>query len=184
MSGQTIVLGGLIAEANSDVHRRVPLLADIPLLGDLFRYDSVVESRNELLIIMTPRVVRSYLDAEMVKQVESSRMNWVLSDVVGLHGPSGLKGRTDHWADEETQAIYPTHVPAEGEIVLPPAGAEPQAIPEQAPLPVVPMTDAERYEQGNFEAARADFQTDAGRIPPAARQAAYDQLTPLPPTRP
>jgi type II secretion system protein D len=187
LSGQTIVLGGLITRSTTDVHRRVPLIAEIPIVGDLFRYDFTRETRSELLIIMTPRVVRNYLDAEMVKQVEASRMNWVLGDVVGLHGPSGLKGRTDLWSDEETHAIYPTHVPAEGETVLPPAGTEPQAIPQQAPLPTVPMTDAAdagRIEQVYYDAAPADFQREAGQVPPPARQAAYDQLTPLPPTKP
>src|SRR5690606_16844412 len=42
-SGQTIVLSGLLTKESFDIHRRVPLLADIPLLGDLFRYDSVSE---------------------------------------------------------------------------------------------------------------------------------------------
>ncbi len=58
MSGQTVVLSGLMTKRTLDIHRRVPLLADIPLLGNLFRYDSVSEQRTELLIIMTPRIVK------------------------------------------------------------------------------------------------------------------------------
>jgi hypothetical protein len=189
ISGQTIVLGGLITKATTDVHRRVPLIAEIPLVGDLFRYDFTRETRTELLIIMTPRVVRNYLDAEMIKQVEASRMNWVLSDVLGLHGPSGLKGRTDHWGDDETHAVYPTHVPTGEELILPPAGTELQAVPEQAPLPAVPMTDAAdaadagRFERVHYEASPAAFQSGSGPNPPAERQSVYDRLTPLPPTR-
>jgi type II secretory pathway component GspD/PulD (secretin) len=38
VSGQTIVLSGLLTKRDEALHRRVPLLADIPLLGDLFRY--------------------------------------------------------------------------------------------------------------------------------------------------
>ena len=72
-----------------DVHRRVPLLADIPLIGDLFRYDSVAEQRTELLIIMTPQIIYNKLDSDLVKQIESSRMSWILSDVVNLHGEAG-----------------------------------------------------------------------------------------------
>jgi general secretion pathway protein D len=118
-SGQTIVLSGLLTKETFDIHRRVPLLADIPLLGDFFRYDSVSEERTELLIILTPRVIRSELDAEMIKQVESSRMSYVLCDVVNMHGPSGLKSRCDDWTAAEAPSVYPTEVPTEDFSPLP-----------------------------------------------------------------
>jgi type II secretion system protein D len=125
MSGQTVVLSGLLTKQTTDVHRRVPLLSEIPLLGDLFRYDFVSEQRTELLIILTPRVMRNELDAEMIKQVESSRMSWVLCDVIDLHGPSGLKSRCDDWT-AETEAIYPGMLPPGAELVEPaPVPAQP-----------------------------------------------------------
>lgn len=114
-SGQTIVLSGLLTKSTFDLHRRVPLLADIPLIGDLFRYDAVQQTRKELLIILTPRVIRSELDAEMLKQVESSRMSWVLSDVIEMHGPSGLRTRGDSWDD--VPGCYPTELPPEGPVL-------------------------------------------------------------------
>jgi len=133
-SGQTIVLSGLLTKSTFDIHRRVPLLADIPLLGDFFRFDSVSEERTELLIIMTPRVIRNEADAEMLKQVESSRMSWVMCDVVTMHGPSGLRSRNDEWGDGETDAVYPCHVPTEGEI---PMGSESYPVsPAPAAQPV------------------------------------------------
>jgi hypothetical protein len=114
MSGQTVVLSGLLTKQTTDVQRRVPLLSEIPLLGDLFRYDFVSEQRTELLIILTPRVMRNELDAEMIKQVESSRMSWVLCDVIDLHGPSGLKSRCDDWtAETEAELVEPAPVPAQ-----------------------------------------------------------------------
>ncbi|CAN0346107.1 unnamed protein product, partial [Ectocarpus sp. 4 AP-2014] len=132
-SGQTVVLTGLLTKRTFDVHRRVPLLADIPLLGDLFRYDGVEESRTELLIILTPRVIRSELDMEMLKQVESSRMSWVLSDVIDMHGPAGLRTRGDAW--QETEACFPTHVPTEVEMGHPTLGeATPRPMPSEPAL--------------------------------------------------
>jgi len=110
VSGQTIVLSGLITKEDTALHRRVPLLADIPLLGDLFRFDSVSTRRRELLIIMTPHVVRGRFEAEMLKQVESARMNWCLSDVVDLHGPAGLRSATDREGAAEAETVYPTEV--------------------------------------------------------------------------
>ncbi len=118
VSGQTVVLGGLIETTKSDVHRRVPIIADIPLLGDLFRYDSVAEERRELLIILTPQIVYTKMDSDLVKQIESSRMSWILGDVVNLHGEAGLRSRCDEWYDGEMESIYPNFVPEEGFLPL------------------------------------------------------------------
>ncbi|MGC4003613.1 MAG: secretin N-terminal domain-containing protein [Pirellulales bacterium] len=110
-SGQTIILGGLISKTKTEFSRRAPFLSDIPVLGHLFRYDSSAISRRELLIIMTPRVVRTQQDAELIKQVESARMSWCLADVMRIHGPSGLKTRKDHWGEGETLVVYPDATP-------------------------------------------------------------------------
>jgi len=118
LSGQTVVLGGLLQTRKFDVHRRVPLLADIPLLGDLFRYDSVAEERRELLIILTPRIIYGKEDADLVKQIESSRMSWILGDVINLHGEVGLRSRCDEWQDADIEAVFPAHIPEEGLLPL------------------------------------------------------------------
>ncbi|APZ93438.1 secretin N-terminal domain-containing protein [Fuerstiella marisgermanici] len=80
-SGQTIVIGGLITNSNQTLSRRVPWLGDLPLLGNLFRYDGHTNRRTELLIILTPHVIAGRSEAEYLKQVEMSRMSWVSSDV-------------------------------------------------------------------------------------------------------
>jgi type II secretory pathway component GspD/PulD (secretin) len=113
MSGQTVVLSGLLRKEDNALHRRVPILADIPLVGELFRYDSVSTTRNELLIILTPHVIRSRFEADMVKQIESARMSWCLNDVIDLHGPVGLRSRQDPAGAAEAETIYPEPVPAE-----------------------------------------------------------------------
>jgi type II secretion system protein D len=113
VSGQTVVLSGLLTTRDDDLHRRVPLLADIPLVGDLFRYDSHIQTKRELLIILTPHVIRNRQDAEIIKQVESARMSWCLSDVVDLHGPSGLRSRTDPIGAAEAETVYPQAAPGE-----------------------------------------------------------------------
>lgn len=56
-NGETIVIGGLIHDTQSDVVTKVPLLGDIPLLGYLFRRKSVIRQRMELLIFVTPKVI-------------------------------------------------------------------------------------------------------------------------------
>ncbi len=86
MSGQTIVLGGMITTDRSQVNRKVPWLGDVPVLGHLFRYDAFEEEKTELLIIMTPHIVDSLEEAELIKQVEAARINWCLNDVLEVHG--------------------------------------------------------------------------------------------------
>ncbi len=55
--GQTLVIGGIYVVDTSQKQSRVPYLHSIPLLGALFRSDSVVDKRKELLIFVTPRIV-------------------------------------------------------------------------------------------------------------------------------
>ncbi len=55
--GQTAVIGGLIRTNESTVHRGVPFLKDIPLIGMLFSSTSTVKQNRELIIFVTPRIV-------------------------------------------------------------------------------------------------------------------------------
>lgn len=106
-SGQTVILGGLITKSRGYSSRRVPYLSDIPVLGRLFRYDSSSEERTELLIIMTPHIVKTEADGEWIKQVESDRMSWCLADVVEIHGDAGLSGGNGLWGPATAPPIYP-----------------------------------------------------------------------------
>ena len=129
VSGQTVILGGLIETAKNEVHRRVPIIADIPLLGDFFRYDSVQEGRREVLIILTPRIIYTKTDSDLVKQIESSRMSWILSDVINVHGEAGLRSRCDEWYDGEMESVYPNFVPEEGFLPLSKGNLSPSGQP-------------------------------------------------------
>ena len=106
-SGQTVIFGGLIQKTRTNSSRRVPYLADIPLLGIMFRFDRETESRSELLVIMTPMLITGDEDLEYVKQVESSRMSYCLSDVVEMHGDVGLSGGYGLWGPAVGPVIYP-----------------------------------------------------------------------------
>ena len=57
--GQTVVIGGLISDRFERVDKKIPLLGDIPLVGALFRQYKENSSKTELLIVLTPHVVRS-----------------------------------------------------------------------------------------------------------------------------
>jgi type IV pilus assembly protein PilQ len=56
-NGGTVVLGGLFQQSENDVVDKVPLLGDIPYLGNLFKSTQKVRTRSELLIFITPRII-------------------------------------------------------------------------------------------------------------------------------
>jgi len=88
-SRSTIVLGGLVNTDRAVTTAKVPLLGDIPLLGRLFRSDSVEDTRTELLVLITPYVMLTPDEA----RAESTR----------LHGSSHSSQTEWHlgWSDSE-----------------------------------------------------------------------------------
>jgi type II secretory pathway component GspD/PulD (secretin) len=59
--GQTIVVGGLIEGEDSKTVQKVPLLGDLPLIGKLFQDSSISHTRNELIVTVTPHILRTNL---------------------------------------------------------------------------------------------------------------------------
>jgi type IV pilus assembly protein PilQ len=55
-NGGTVVIGGIFVENHSQTNQSVPLLADLPLIGFLFRSQQTQQHRRELLVFLTPRI--------------------------------------------------------------------------------------------------------------------------------
>ena len=121
--GETIVLGGLITESGQYVHRSVPILGNIPIVEHLFRFDSHIKRRTELLIILTPHVIRTPEDNERIRQLEMARMSWCACDVFSLMDDTGYypESSFDHVETGDPEVIYPDLNPAgEPTHILPP----------------------------------------------------------------
>ena len=56
-NGETVVLGGIFEQETRSVQTKVPFLGDLPAVGRLFRRDSKSDTKRELLIFVTPRIV-------------------------------------------------------------------------------------------------------------------------------
>lgn len=78
-SGETVVLGGLIRESNNVSNSGVPFLHQIPILGTLFGVKSGDISRTELLVFITPRVIRNQREARDATQEIRQKFQAVLA---------------------------------------------------------------------------------------------------------
>ena len=76
-SGQTVVLGGLIRDNRSEGQSGFPVLYQIPVLGALFGKTEEVVDRTELIVLITPRVVRDSQEAEQVTEEIKRKMQEV-----------------------------------------------------------------------------------------------------------
>jgi len=56
--GQTVVLGGILETERREAERKVPYLGDVPVLGRLFKSNTTTDNKDELLIFVTPRILR------------------------------------------------------------------------------------------------------------------------------
>jgi pilus assembly protein CpaC len=57
-SGQSLVIGGLVQKDTSKLVKKIPMLGDIPVLGQLFRSTTTSNDESELVIVVTPELVR------------------------------------------------------------------------------------------------------------------------------
>lgn len=86
-SGETLVLGGLIRDNATAGKSGLPVLQDIPLFGKLFGTNTSANERTELLVVITPRVVRSDMDIRDLSAELRNRMRGI--GAAGLEaGPS------------------------------------------------------------------------------------------------
>lgn len=74
-NGETIIIGGLIQNLLDTRKSKVPLLSDIPLVGELFKTERTSTTKTELLIILTPRIINSDADLAEFSQDEINRLS-------------------------------------------------------------------------------------------------------------
>ena len=63
---QTVVIGGLMRESVSRSETKIPILGDIPLIGALFRRQSTTRQKNNLLLFLTPYIIRDMRDLRAI----------------------------------------------------------------------------------------------------------------------
>jgi type II secretion system protein D len=75
--GHTIILGGLITTNDEDTVKKIPVLGDMPWLGNLFRSTVKTRNRHELLIILTPRIINNIATGDAVTRGERKSLKLI-----------------------------------------------------------------------------------------------------------
>ncbi len=85
----TVVISGLIREDEINVVNKVPFLGDLPLIGWLFRSTSNQKQRTNLLIFVTPNIIRDLNDAEAVRASLQARTSINVTSAIPVAAESG-----------------------------------------------------------------------------------------------
>ena len=78
---QTVVIGGLISNTKSSADKKVPVLGDIPLLGNLFKSKAKSDAKTELLIFLTPHIIHAPSQMAMLAGTETQQSRLITNSV-------------------------------------------------------------------------------------------------------
>lgn len=143
-SGQTAVLGGLMEDEDSITESKIPLLGDIPVLGWLFKNSTVRKVKKNLVVFLTPRIIRNSLGHKAIlRDKMTERIDWIKKN----SGGRDPYGERFNKLIQDASASAQTFVPNEDEIELDleealPIGDEQPPAPE-APAPSRPFDEEE-----------------------------------------
>ncbi|WP_448657672.1 type II secretion system secretin GspD [Sphingomonas sp. CJ99] len=73
-NGEVIVLGGLITDDRSETQQKVPVLGDIPIVGELFKSRRETQQKRTLFIFLKPTILRDTADAAQVTRERMDRL--------------------------------------------------------------------------------------------------------------
>ena len=93
--GETVVIGGLTRNENQESESGIPFLKDIPILGNLFKYSKNQVIKKDLVIFVTPRIIRNY-----VGNVETSEP---VAEIVSKEKPLEVKQAAKPEVKQETE---------------------------------------------------------------------------------
>jgi len=121
---ETVVIGGLIAERETESVSKVPLLGDMPLLGWLFKSSTMRREKTNLLLLLTPQIIKDVKDLSQISERQQA----------GYELESKKSLSEDRYG---APAGYPTAPvpPAAPAVTAPPT---PPAAPAPAALPATP----------------------------------------------
>jgi general secretion pathway protein D len=92
-NGQTVLMAGLIQEQQETDRGGIPLLDQIPNLGDVFSHQNKTGQRTELIVFIRPKIIRTSEDASFIAEELRSKLRGTLSAVSPDVASQGAKSR-------------------------------------------------------------------------------------------
>ena len=120
---QIVVLGGLIEDRLTDGTDKVPIAGDVPLVGQLFRYDARRREKTNLMIFLKPTIVRSGADG---REFTSERYQYLQGEQQRMN-----PGERAFWNDPAVPTL-----PPEGKMPGQPGATTPGPATPPPPIPV------------------------------------------------
>jgi general secretion pathway protein D len=118
--GEILALGGLLDDNERRTIERIPLLSDIPVLGELFKSRSRSKTKTNLMVFIRPTILRSKEDARRLTQ---QRYGYV-RDMQMRRSPD-TEPTIDELVRDYMGATPPLPVDAPAQVVVPPVGSAP-----------------------------------------------------------
>jgi general secretion pathway protein D len=115
--GQTLVVGGLVRDNLTISESKVPFLGDIPLLGWLFRFQSRQQEKLNLLVFLTPSLVRDEVDMVDLNARKAAELN-ALQRENRIEEPTRLKQETLEKL-QRRPTVLPSAEPVDSEPAIP-----------------------------------------------------------------
>ncbi len=92
---ESVLLGGIIDERVERIRNGVPFLMDVPVLGRLFRIEQDKRERTELVILITPHVIRDRNEAQIVTEEFTNRVHRLRKVIESARQPTDQQPTTD-----------------------------------------------------------------------------------------
>ncbi|MEQ1794751.1 MAG: secretin N-terminal domain-containing protein [Nitrospira sp.] len=160
---ETVVLAGLIQDEDRKTRSTIPLLGDIPWIGNLFASTTVDHIETEVVLTITPHVVRSLTTPPIASQTfwSGTDTNYATTQLFAPHAMTVSQTSSGKASSNTPVATGPEGVAADGASMKPsmaataapvtkptlntagapamaaPSGAVPQAVPDRAPVPAL-----------------------------------------------
>ncbi|HKT33202.1 MAG TPA: secretin N-terminal domain-containing protein [Nitrospira sp.] len=123
--GQTLVVGGLVRDNLTLSESKIPFLGDIPLLGWLFRFQSRQSEKLNLLVFLTPTLVRDEVDMVDLNSRKATELN-ALQRENHIEEPTKVKQETVERLQRRAPVLPPVEKSETESSVLPPPAPKPE----------------------------------------------------------
>ena len=168
LNNQTLVLGGLIQDTRTINQRGIPLLSSIPVIGYLFGFKENLLQKSELILLITPRVVGTPVDAQKITDQMRSATPELNDAVRRVPRPPTTAPPLLPAPTPTPMPGAPVPAPRSSVPPVPPVPATPPPAPITPPSGVPPIPPAPTQPSGSptFDESQPRTRSDGRPVPP------------------